>query len=172
MITVISGTNRPLSNSNRIARHVAQIYSDKGISSQFYSLQNLPRDIAFAEVFGNRSETFEQVVNRMVADVDKFVFVLPEYNGGFPGILKLFIDAVEPKYWHGKKAALIGIASGRAGNQRGLDHLTNILNYLRIDVMHLKPCLSQIWSDEEGVIKLSDEYKQQLSCQADLFNKF
>jgi len=172
MISVISGTNRPESNSDKVGHYVNSIYQNSGVSSQFYSLQSLPHDIAFAEVFGKRTESFQQVVNTLVANVDKFVFIIPEYNGGFPGILKLFIDAVEPKYWHGKKAALLGIASGRSGNQRGLDHMTNILNYLRIDVMYFKPCLSRVYNHENGEVVLTEEYKQLISSQAAMFTKF
>ncbi len=35
----------------------------------------------------------------------------------------------------GKKAALVGIADGRAGNLRGMDHLTGILHHVGTTVM-------------------------------------
>ena len=40
--------------------------------------------------------------------------VMPEYNGSFPGILKLLFDTTDIKrcWWH-KKAALVGVASCR-----------------------------------------------------------
>jgi NAD(P)H-dependent FMN reductase len=48
-----------------------------------------------------------------------------------PGSLKLFIDACSVREYKqnfkGKKAALVGIASGRAGNLRGMDHLTGVM---------------------------------------------
>jgi chromate reductase len=172
MISIISGTNRPKSNSENVAKYVTQASEERGISSQFYSLNSLPHNIAFAELYGNRSEEFQQIVNGIVANVDKFIFVIPEYNGGFPGILKVFVDAVEPKYWHGKKAALIGIATGRSGNQRGLDHMTNILNYLKMDVLHFKPCLSRIGNDISGELVLTEEYKMLISQQLELFSAF
>jgi NAD(P)H-dependent FMN reductase len=38
------------------------------------------------------------------------------------------------KTWWGKKALLTGVATGRGGNLRGLEHLTSILHYLRVVV--------------------------------------
>jgi chromate reductase len=53
--------------------------------------------------------------------------------------------------------ALLGVASGRAGNLRGMDHLTGILNYLGAIVMPDKLPISRIGEllDAEG--QLNDE---------------
>ena len=78
----------------------------------------------------------------------KFIFISPEYNGSFPGVLKLFLDACSVREYKatfkGKKAALVGIATGRAGNLRGMDHLTGILNHLGIIVLPNKVPISKI----------------------------
>lgn len=172
MITIISGTNRPDSNTRQVARTLAEKYRESGVETQIFELIDLPRDIAFSEVFGERSEAFAHVIEKYVEGVDKFIFVLPEYNGSFPGILKLFIDAVEPHFWHGKKASVVGLATGRSGNLRGLDHLTNILNYLRINVMYFKPNLSHLPGASSSVLEISPEYHRLLEMQCELFRKF
>ncbi|TVR41579.1 MAG: NADPH-dependent oxidoreductase [Cryomorphaceae bacterium] len=172
MITFISGTNRPGNASLQIARMAAQFYNEKSLNTQVYSLCDLPRDVAFSEVYGERSPAFEKTIRAVVTDVDKFVFVLPEYNGGFPGILKLFLDAVEPHHWYGKKAALIGLSAGRSGNLRGLDHLTGVLNYLQVNVLHFKPNLSRIQQLPENGVQLPDAYSELLRLQAQLFAAF
>jgi len=38
----------------------------------------------------------------------------------------------------------VGVASGKAGNLRGLDHLTSILNHLEVDVMAQKSYVSSL----------------------------
>ena len=70
---------------------------------------------------------------------------MPEYNGSFPGILKLFIDNTDVRkcWWH-KKAMLVGVADGRGGNLRGIDQMTNLLHYLRVNVLYNKIPLSKI----------------------------
>lgn len=172
MITIISGTNRPENNTRQVVHAVAEKYRESGMDTQIYDLIDLPRDVAFSEVFGERSDAFAADIKKYVEGVDKFIFVLPEYNGSFPGILKLFIDAVEPHYWHGKKAAVVGLATGRSGNLRGLDHLTNILNYLRIDVMHFKPNLSHLPGARSGGLEIPPQYHSLLEMQCELFRKF
>ena len=70
---------------------------------------------------------------------------MPEYNGSFPGILKLIIDNTHiRKCWWYKKAAIVGLADGRGGNLRGIDHFTGILHYLKMNVLYNKLPLSRI----------------------------
>jgi chromate reductase, NAD(P)H dehydrogenase (quinone) len=73
------------------------------------------------------------------------IFIVPEYNGSFPGILKLMFDISDyKKVWKYKKALLVGISTGRSGNVRGLEHLTSILNYLLVVVHPFKLPISSI----------------------------
>lgn len=43
----------------------------------------------------------------------------------------------------GKKVALVGVSSGRSGNIRGIDHLTNIFHYLNLEVLPYKLPISR-----------------------------
>lgn len=63
----------------------------------------------------------------------------------FPGVLKLMMDNSDIKkcWWH-KKAMLVGVADGRGGNLRGIEHMTNILHYLKMHVLYNKMPLSRI----------------------------
>jgi chromate reductase, NAD(P)H dehydrogenase (quinone) len=38
------------------------------------------------------------------------------------------------KVWPSKKALLVGVASGRAGNLRGLEHFTGSLMHMKVNV--------------------------------------
>ena len=70
---------------------------------------------------------------------------MPEYNASFPGILKVMMDNSDiKKCWWFKKAMLVGISDGRAGNVRGIEHMTAILNYLKVNVLYNKLILSKI----------------------------
>lgn len=76
---------------------------------------------------------------------EKFVFIMPEYNASFPGILKVMIDNSNvKKCWWYKKAILVGVSDGRAGNLRGIEHMTSILHYMKVHVMYNKVLLSKI----------------------------
>jgi len=152
-ITVISGTNRPDSYTEIIAKFCENTLQKEGTKVNYLSLQKIPETIAFTEMFGNRTPAFNQLINEYLEGTTKFLIVVPEYNGSFPGLLKTFLDAVHPKIWNYKKAGLIGVADGRAGNLRGIEQLTLILNYLKINVYHDKLPIS-------SVTKLVDENKK------------
>jgi len=162
MITIISGTNRPDSNSLGLSNYYQELLTNHGVSSQIYSLCQLPVDFANTNMYGNRTSDFEEVIGKFVDPIDKFIFVFPEYNGSIPGILKLFLDSMPPELWHNKKAALVGLSAGKAGNIRGLDDMTNILHYLQMEVLSKKPKLSVFHSllNEDKVLVDTISIKQ------------
>ena len=155
MITIISGTNRPHSNTLKVATNYMQLMEKQGGKSKLLSLEMVPKDIAFNELFDNRSKAFQQILDEYIIPAQKFVIISPEYNGSFPGILKTFIDAIHPDINRGKKVALVGVSTGRAGNLRGMDHLTGILNYLGFHIMPNKLPISSVLTllDEKSNIK-------------------
>lgn len=169
MITIIAGTNRPGSNSEKIANFYNKYTPEQ---SQVLCLKDLPRDFVFSDTYGEGSVEFNKVVTDKIINADKFVFIIPEYNGGFPGVLKAFIDAVPPKNFHNKKAALVGLSSGHTGALRPLDQFSDILHYLKVEVLSAKPKLSGI----ELLIKedelIDERALSLLNDQIDRFSKF
>ncbi len=143
-ITILSCTNRPNSLTQRLSLYYQNCFKAEGFEVQLLDFTTLPPDIAFSETFGKRSEDFKQLIQTYVSEVHRFVFIIPEYNGSYPGILKVFLDSVSPKEWANKKALITGVAEGRAGNLRGIDHLTGVLNYLKVNVYHNKLPISGI----------------------------
>lgn len=144
-ITIISATNRENSYTEKVAFYYkTQLEAlDKDVS--FLSLKKLTELIDLKEMYAkHKGEAFDKMVKEYIVDTDAFVFVVPEYNGSFPGIVKVFIDAVHPSNWHEKKVCLTGVSSGRAGNLRGMEHLTSILHYLKLHVYHNRLPISSI----------------------------
>jgi NAD(P)H-dependent FMN reductase len=127
MYLIISGTNRPASNTIRVARQYQHLLRAKGIDPGFLSLEGL-------NVL-ERNPAFSEIEKNLLVPAKKYIFISPEYNGSIPGVLKCMFDISESKNtWAGKKALLTGVSSGRAGNLRGMEHLTGILHYLRVVV--------------------------------------
>ncbi len=138
MTTIIAGTDRKDSMTLRVAQYYRALLLQKGVDPvELLSLEGIGAE--------DRSQNFLEVEERILIPTERFVLVMPEYNGSFPGILKLLIDQSDIKrvWWH-KKAMLVGLADGRAGNLRGLDHMTNILNYLKVQVFWNKVPISKI----------------------------
>ena len=114
------------------------------IENSVFNLEQLPNQLSGNKMYDYNNSPVAEIVEKYINPVNKLIFVIPEYNGSFPGILKLFIDAVHPRNFESKKAALIGVSSGRSGNVRGMDHLTSILHYLKVEVYHDKLPISSI----------------------------
>ena len=144
MITIVSSTNRTNSNSFKVATSCREILLSKNYKTELFSLEKLPKDFVFSSSFGKRTNEFENVVFKYIHPADKLIFIIPEYNGSFPGVLKAFIDTLDFINLSGKKAALIGLSSGHAGALRALDQFTHILHHLKIEVFSDKPKLSGI----------------------------
>lgn len=137
MITIISATNRKNSKSLQIAQLYQAILENSGIECQLISLTELPANLTVEGMYekGGKHAEFNKIIKRMTGS-EKFLFVVPEYNGSFPGILKIFVDAMSyPSPFAGKKGALVGLGSGVMGGALALSHLTDILNYLGMHVM-------------------------------------
>jgi len=172
-ITIISATNRPDSNTEKVANYYLKAFKSKGADAELLSLKNLPESFLFSELFGKRSPDFQAIIDKYVDQQTKFVFIIPEYNGSYAGILKVFLDSIHPKYWVENKALLTGVATGRAGNLRGMEHLTNVLNYLKVNVYHNKLPISRVDTlmDVEGNIVDTDTQKV-IDSQIEGFLKF
>ena len=144
MITIISSTNRPNSKSFVVAQAYQNLLADMGEPCQLLDLKDLPSDFAGPNLYDQSEAKMQVLIEQFIRKSNKFVFVIPEYQGSFPGVLKSFLDGISPRDFKEKKAAIIGVSDGRAGNLRGQDHLTSILNYLKVNVHYSKPKLSQI----------------------------
>lgn len=153
MNLIISGTNRKHSNSLKVAKFYLKELEKRGEDFDILSLEDLPANIIETDMYGKRSEAFAKIQEK-VSQAKKFVFIIPEYNGSYPGILKLFMDCCAfPASFYHKKAALVGVSTGKYGNIRGVDHFTGVCNYMRMHVLPLKihiPLIqNELNSDEE-----------------------
>lgn len=173
MICIISASSRDGNNSQYFANKCQEVLKNCQQSVQLFSLDQLPATIHLKNIYEVDNSVFSDLVEKYIIPADKFVFVIPEYNGSFPGLLKLFVDSVHPKHFAGKKAALLGVSTGRAGNLRGMDHLTDILHYLQVEVMSLKIPFSRVHTilDTHGEI-VDDETAEIINIQMEKFVEF
>jgi NAD(P)H-dependent FMN reductase len=158
MITLFSCTNRP----ENLTKHVANTYfkrlSLKHEKVLFFSFENLPQNLLFHnEVLGSVNLELDNIYQKYIVQSDKLVFVMPEYNGSFPGVLKLFIDSCPPRHFKGKKTSFVGVATGRAGNLRGMDHLTHVMHHLGAYVMPFQLPVSRVQHLLNSNFEITDE---------------
>jgi NAD(P)H-dependent FMN reductase len=174
MITIFHGTARTDSNSRKIANFYDELLGDKNIPHQFFTLEGVDETIFNKTFHDKKHPQLESIEEHILAPTSKYIFIIPEYNGSFPGMFKGFIDACDvKKCFHNKKASLTGVADGRAGNIRGMEHLTNIFNHLRMDVLYYKIPISQVSNHLDKNGKITDnEIVKMIDTQIDLLMKF
>lgn len=154
MITVLSCTNRQHNLTQILAEFYYKSLISSGANAKLLDFRNIPERMMFDNpVFNGNGVEMQQIADEFIIHSEKIVFIIPEYNGSYPGILKVFIDGMKPEWFKNKKAAIVGMSTGRAGNLRGMDHLTDILMYLGMHVMNNRLPVSRFHT-------LLDEKKQ------------
>ncbi len=173
-IIIICGTNRTDSVSYQIAQLYQRLLNDKGCPNELIDLSDLPNDFAFSALYeqAGKNEDFNHF-RELMAKTKKFAFIVPEYNGSFPGVLKTFIDGLKfPHSFKGKKSALVGISSGIQGAGLALSHLTDIFHYCGMEVLSLKPKFSHIEQNFDGEKITNPLYQQLLEEQVEKLMDF
>jgi NAD(P)H-dependent FMN reductase len=169
MISIVVGTNRRNSISKQVAVYYKSILDEKNVISQIVDLVDLPTDFTRTALYENNGKNpVFNAIREKVQTSDKLVFIVPEYNGSFPGILKSFIDGLKyPEGVKDKKSAMVGISSGVQGGVLAMAHLTDIFNYLGMNVLALKPKLAGIESNFSNGKITNELYDQLLNIQAE-----
>src|SRR5947209_9946185 len=128
-LLIVSGSNRPNSNTLRVARIVEGHYKRLGAPVELYGLEQLPPEVFAPEAYSRKPEAFVRVQERVLRAPGIHV-VTPEYNGSFPGVLKYFIDLLKfPESFEDKPVAFVGIASGAWGGLRAVEQLQMVFGY-------------------------------------------
>ena len=122
-LPVLLGTVRQDRKSERVALWlVGKIDSMEDVSSELIDL----RQIAMSLDDAGRGVADPNFAS-MVDTADGLVLVIPEYNGGYPGLLKHALDTLRDEYVH--KA--VGIAPVSAGGLGGVRMVPTLLPVLR-----------------------------------------
>ncbi len=173
MLTLIVGTNRKDNRTALFVQDYFDILRELGESEvKILDLSAIPHDWFSPEMYHEPAASLIALQDEYIIPAEQFVILAPEYNGSIPGVLKLFLDACSVREYEasfkGKHALLTGIASGRAGNLLGMDHLNAVLQHLGMHVSPNKLPISSISSlrDKNNVLidkETRELIRQQLS---------
>lgn len=129
MITLLSGTNRPGSNTRIITGILEQHYREQGVACQVVDLAALPPEIFLPGSYAEKPAAFAPFAEAVLGS-DGVVIVTPEYNGSFPGVLKYFLDMLPfPESFEHRPVCFVGLAAGMWGALRSVEQLQLILAY-------------------------------------------
>ena len=129
MIVILSGTNRPGSNTRKVTARVEAAYRALGVKTHLLDLSELPPEIFAPTSYAEKPARFSSFTDAILA-ADGVVVVTPEYNGGVPGVLKYFIDMLPfPESFERRPVCFVGLAAGLWGALRPVEQLQAIFGY-------------------------------------------
>lgn len=172
-ITILSCTDRPGSWALKVSNYVAELYKRLDVETEVVSLEEFPLIDVVGGKYGEKIPSVE-AFNDRVLTTDGLIFVIPEYNGSFPGILKLFVDYLPfPKAFEKMPMAFIGEASGAFGALRSVEQFQMIANYrnaFQFPERVFIPRVNREFDPEKG---FEDSFKETLlNNQVKNFTKF
>lgn len=172
-LTLLSGTNRPDSNTRKVAGQLAAIYAALGQPAEILDLAELPQEIFLPASYAKKPAAFAHFSQTILAS-DGVHIITPEYNGGAPGVLKYFIDMLKfPESFEHRPVAFTGLAAGMWGGLRPVEQLAAIFSYRNAHLFPERvflPGINQQLSPE-GKLTNEDSLKR-LNAQAAGFVQF
>jgi NAD(P)H-dependent FMN reductase len=173
MITLIVGTNRPGSNTRKVARHLEEIYAALKVPLHVLDLAQMPPEIFSPSSYAEKPESFQPFADAILRSAGLHV-VTPEYNGSVPGVLKYFIDMLKfPESFEKRPVCFTGLGAGIWGALRPVEQLQAIFGYRNAYLFPERVFLPRINDllDEAGWLK-DPELVQRLKAQAEGFVDF
>jgi chromate reductase, NAD(P)H dehydrogenase (quinone) len=172
-LTIISGTNRPGSNTRKVARHLEQIYAELGHPPAMIDLLELPADAFTPASYANKPAGVRAFTDKVLA-ASGLVVVTPEYNGSVPGALKYFIDLLPfPQSFEHRPVCFVGLGAGEWGALRPVEQLQMIFGYRNAHVYPGRVFIKAVHTvlDTDGKF-VNEDIPKRLKAQAEGFIGF
>jgi NAD(P)H-dependent FMN reductase len=153
-VPVILGTPR----QGRMSEHAARLIHERltqrhGIETELLDVATLPIPTDDAGEAA-KDPAFADTMNR----ADALVLVAPEYNRGYPGLLKHVLDTNLTEYIH-KAVGVVGVSAGIFGGARVIENLLPVLRELGLVTIFWDVNVNNVRSrfDEDGSL-LDDSF--------------
>ena len=168
-IPVILGTTRKGRASENVARFVLEeTRKRRGIETELIDIRSLalPTDDAGEAI---KDANFAAVVAR----ADALIIVVPEYNHGYPGMLKHVLDTNLKEYIH-KAVGICAVSAGGFGGTRVIQNLLPVMRELGLVTIFWDGNFSgarKLFDDagkllDESYIKRIDQFLKELIWMA------
>ena len=124
-IPIVLGTARQGRRSEHAARFVfEQTRRRAGVETVLADVREIPMRL---------DDAGEQIKDpkyaEMITRCDGLILVVPEYNHGYPGLLKHALDMCLEEYIH-KAVGICGVSAGPFGGTRVIEHLLPVMREL------------------------------------------
>jgi NAD(P)H-dependent FMN reductase len=131
LLPVLLGTNRKQRNSLFPARWlIGEIEKRNDVQTKLFDTADfaLPHDD-----YGQGLKSLFPEWRDTIIKADGLIIVSPEYNHGYPGVLKAVLDLLLKEYIH-KAVAFVGVSAGPWGGTRGIEAMVPMVRELGLAV--------------------------------------
>ncbi len=151
-IPTMLGTARQGRMSEHVARFVlGEIAKRDEVETELIDIRDIPLSMTDAgEAIKNSS------FSATIARADALVIVVPEYNHGYPGLLKHLLDTNLKEYIH-KAVGLCGVSKGGFGGARVIENLLPVMRELGLVTIFSDVNFSRVLDVFDASGKLLDE---------------
>lgn len=159
-LPLILGTNRKLRDSEHVAKWLfGQMEKHGEIETRFFDVREfaLPHD-DYGQGLKDQFPDWRDAI----IQADGLVIVSPEYNHGYPGVLKAVLDLLLQEYIH-KAVALVGVSAGPWGGTRVIEAMVPMVRELGLAVTFADLNFPSVQKkfDEQGTLQ-DQAYEQRV----------
>ncbi len=169
---IISGTNRVGSRSLIVSEILKDIYKDQNESVEIISLADLPLNELAQTAYGKEAPKEIRLALEKINQADGLHVVVPEYNGSYPGALKLFIDHWSfPDSFEQRAVSFVGFG-GIFGGLRPVEHLQQVFGYRNAFIFPHRVFIRDVFKNLDGKTIKDPLIQSLLVSQVVGFQKF
>lgn len=146
MIQVLVGTNRKGSRSEQFAQSICKKLISNGQKAELMNLSEIDWSEMNHNTYG--ADAVPDSIKKMMLKInasDGLYVVCPEYNGSFPGALKMFVDYWDyPASFENRPVCFAGMG-GMFGGLRPVEHLQQVFGYRNAFIFPERIFLRNVW---------------------------
>lgn len=148
-IQFILGSTRKGRLSDKIGNKLKQIANKRNdISIEIVDLRDFNLPFLNDEISpSKRKEITDPAIKKWsdkIKEADAFIIIFPEYNSGYPGVLKNALDSLYPE-WNNKPVAFVGYSGGTSGGANAISQLRQVVVELKMKPISLDIKIPSSW---------------------------
>ena len=132
VVYIILGSTRDGRLSDKIGKTIIKLIDVHEVCAEIIDLRDYPLPfLADAVPPADRKVITDPAVKKWsdkIKQADAFIIVAPEYNAGYPGVLKNALDSLYVE-WNNKPVALVTYSGGPSGGARVYAQLKEVLTH-------------------------------------------
>ena len=161
-ICILVGSIRKDSHSLRVAGMLAAMVKKIGKTAEVVDPRTLDFVVPHHPDDDGGSAALAVKLKAQVQAAAKIIFITPEYDGSYSAVSKILIEHLGyPSVLAGKPVSVIGVATGRIGAYRAIEHLRGVLLHIGAYVCPALLSLAEV--HKSAVAEETADLEQKLS---------